>query len=108
MDKITITVWTQHEAQAGMNAYAALAFKSEFSLDGHADHAGIAASHLVEYLPKMYAGDRISLRVDQPRRGRVESFCFLGKADGRNEHEEGDDSFTWEPTIARIARNLER
>lgn len=108
MDKITITVWTQHAATAGIEAYAAKAFTAEFSLDGHADHAQLMASNMVGNVAQAYRGDRISLRVDMPRRGRVETFCFLGLADGANEHEQGEGSFTWEPNIERIARALER
>lgn len=109
MDKIKITVWTQHEASPGIDAYAAEAFTAEVSLDGHADHAQLMASNMVSYIAQAYRGDRISLRVDQPRRGRTETFCFLGIADGTNEHGVGiSGEATFEPTIERIAFALER
>ncbi|SFJ47452.1 hypothetical protein SAMN03159338_1492 [Sphingomonas sp. NFR04] len=106
MGKIIIKVWRQHEAIPGMEAYASPAFAAEFSLDGNPDDARLVASHMVEYLAAAYAGDPISLYVEVPRRAHVEQFCFAGKADGKNQHEEGDGSFTWEETIVRIARAI--
>ncbi|WP_375292106.1 hypothetical protein [Sphingomonas melonis] len=102
MDNIVIKVWTQHAAEHGMEAYAAEAFTAEISLDGNTDHAQLMAANMVGYLSKAYAGDRISVRVDLPRRSGVEQFVFLGKADGANEYEH------FEATLAQIANAVER
>lgn len=102
MDKIVIKVWTQHAAEHDMEAYAAEAFTAEISLDGNTDHAQLMAGNMVGYLAKAYAGDRISVRVDLPRRNGVETFTFLGKADGTNEYEH------FETTLAQIANAMER
>ena len=101
MDKIVIKVWTQHAAEHGMEAYAAEAFTAEISLGGNTDHARLMAGNMVSYISKSYAGDRISVRVDLPRRNGDEQFVFLGKADGVNEYEH------IEPTLARIAHAIE-
>ena len=102
MDKIKVTVWTQHAATPGTDAYEAEAFTAEFSLDGHADHAHLAAAAVIAGLVPMYRGDRIRMEAAMPGRGYDRLYGFLGVAGGSNEDQDTGGDLDW------IARQVER